>query len=422
MASRNTKNAGGISKKTGKYTNKTTGEIIAYNYWQASREVPVEDLPDGLNRKRVTGNGDSKSEAWAKLNQNWDSFQRGEARRSRTRLSKKMTMKTLFQEWNRNNEAGAVSEVMTGKYEGYFRNHIIPALGERRIDSLTEPELNLFFNHTLASKTKPDGRPLMGGSSRRNVYMALSGCLEFAVRNRYLATNPLRAIKAPPKSKPKDDIDTALTDMDKILAELFNGDPSRECRYLLSFLGLRRSERLGLCWEDIRGLDTDTPTVFVHQQLARRKGEGLYLKPHTKNRRDRSLVLPEPFVGSLRRYRKIWDEMKNEPEWVEPVGEFSDLVFLQRNGFPIDQNDDNDGWNELLNGLGIKPFRAHLTRHLTAVLLAEQTGVSITTVMSVLGHNSEAMSIYYTHVEAPRNSQAMSDYGAVISRKALSGK
>jgi hypothetical protein len=33
------------------------GQRLEYTHWQASREVPAEMLPRGLNRKRVTGNG-----------------------------------------------------------------------------------------------------------------------------------------------------------------------------------------------------------------------------------------------------------------------------------------------------------------------------------------------------------------------------
>lgn len=186
---------GGLTQKTGKHVIKDTGEIKTYSYWQASREVAAADLPNGLDRKRVTGNGKTSEEARQRLEENWLAFHRGEARRSKNRLSSKMTVRTLFEEWQRNNEARENFDVMVGKYGGYFRNHVLPALGERRIDALTETELSLFFNQTLATKTKEDGTPLMGGASRRNVYMALSGCLEFAVRSGYLGKNPLKAVK-----------------------------------------------------------------------------------------------------------------------------------------------------------------------------------------------------------------------------------
>jgi len=43
-------------------------------YWQASREVPSEALPEGFERKRITGSGATPSEAWRRCNANYDAF------------------------------------------------------------------------------------------------------------------------------------------------------------------------------------------------------------------------------------------------------------------------------------------------------------------------------------------------------------
>lgn len=414
MAGRRTSGDGGLSKKTGYYTD-SEGRRTPYTYWQASREVPVELLPRGLNRKRVTGNGRSRPEALARLEENWEAFVSGESKRGKTRLSAKTTVKTLFEEWDRNNKAGAVSATMAWKYERYFENHILPHIGNRRLDSLREEDFLTLFNLTLAQKVDKSGKLLLQAKSRRNIYMALSGCLKYAVRQGYLNANPLEAVKAPSKQAPKEDIDAVLADGRKVLAAIQKGDNPDEARWLLAFLGLRRGERLGLSWANIRDLDGDEPKLVIQQQLAWDKGPGLHLKPATKNKKSRTIPLTEPWISALKRHRERWEEMTSDPEFQVKKHEYADLVFLRPNGNVITLNDDNDDWKALLTSLGIAPWRAHLTRHITAILLAESPEIPMAVVMAILGHATESMSVYYAHVDQVRVREPMEEYGRVIA-------
>lgn len=97
-AARRASNEGGMSKKTGSYLSRVTGEVQEYTYWQASREASADDLPAGMTRKRVTGSGRTRSEAAKRLEENWDAFKSGEARRGKTRLSGKVTVRRLYDE------------------------------------------------------------------------------------------------------------------------------------------------------------------------------------------------------------------------------------------------------------------------------------------------------------------------------------
>jgi len=412
---------GGLTRKTRLFTDKVTGEVTQHLYWEASAEVAVEDLPAGMNRKRVTGSGSSKTQALERLKFNLDSFTKGEARRGKTRLSAKVTLQRLFDEWDTNNKSGAVSPTMAWKYEGYFKNHILPSLGPRRLDSLSETDFNLFFNQTLPVKTNAKGGQLLSAPSRRNIYMALSGCLQFAVRSNYIAVNPLRAIKAPKKVKPTDDINAVLADSRRLLDAIQSGEHPDGARWLLAFLGLRRGERLGVSWKNVRGLDTENPTLVIDQQLAWDKDTGLHLKP-PKNGKTRIIPLSEPWVSALKRHRTEWDALPTNPQWQEPKEEYKNLLFLQKNGYVIDLNDDNEDWKSLLKGLDIKPWRAHLARHVTATMLAERPLVPISTVMSILGHNTEAMTIYYSHIGSGRNAESIRDFGEAIAGKTATAR
>ena len=403
----------GLSKKS-QVIQHADGSSERVAYWQASREVPAEQLPAGMTRKRVTGNGPTKKEALSRLEQNYERFLRGESGRGRTRLTGRMTVRRLFEEWDRNNQAGEVSSTQARAYQGYFNNHILPALGDKRLASLTETDLSYFFNQTLPAKTNADGEPLLGPSARRNIYMALSGALSFAVRNRYLPASPLKAVKAPRKGKPTEDIDAFLADAQKVRDFVFSDKCTDQARWALTLLGLRRSERLGLRWRDIQGLDGDNPSLAIRNQLAREKGKGLFIKPATKSGKSRTIRLVEPWVSVLRDFKEQWDEIPENPDWQEPEEQFKDLLFLRSDRKPIDQNADNDDWHALLETVGVPYWRGHLMRHYTAVMLAEQPSVTVTDVMSILGHDTEALSVYYSHAEQGRQTEALKAFGEAM--------
>lgn len=410
---------GGMSKKTGYYTDVGTGEKKPYTYWQASREVPKSDLPAGVDRKRITGNGRTEREAVDRLNLNWVKYLHPDVEeRNWPRGGPKLTLNEVYERWQKENREGKVSDVMAYKYAGYFKNHILPELGKRQADAITESDLNYLFNERLAKKTRSetDDRELLSAASRRNIYMALSGCLNYGVRHGYLPRNPLQAIKAPRKIAPKDDISTASTNARDLLAALAEEHDPDYCRWLFQFMGLRRAERLGLSWENVRGLDTDTPTIHINQQLARwtEKGKGFYIKPYTKTGSVRTIVLPEPFLSALRERKQAQDLEKTSPLW-KPLPAFADLVFLQPDGSIYTLNRDNREWALLLKAKGLPHWRGHLNRHLTATWLAEQTPpVPMGTVRAILGHDSEAMAYYYAKTTETQQAIPMRDYGQSI--------
>lgn len=426
---RRQKMTGGLYRKTGYYRHADTGEQVPYIYWQATREVQPEHLPPGVERKRITGSGSTEREALSRLEANWLAYHSGEAtpRTRRRRGRPVLTVQGLYEKWQAENELGAVSDQMAYKYEGYFRNHITPHIGSRKLDDLTESDLRLLFSDVLPRKrrTNPDGtpgKPLLSGAAIRNIYMALSGCLNYGVRNGHLDRSPLKALPVPKKQPPRDDIEAASANARTLLAKLAADDEADYCRWLFQFLGLRRAERLGLAWSNIQGLNTDSPRMVIRQQLARyANGDGWYVKPQTKTNSVRTVAIPEPFLSALREHKRRQDKQRQSPDW-QPKEEFADLVFLQANGDIITLNRDNQDWHKLLDRYGLPYWRAHLNRHITATWLAEmQPPVPIGTVQSILGHDTEAMTIYYAKTTQQQQAVPMRQYGQSIAAASQDG-
>ena len=68
-----------------------------------------------------------------------------------------MTVRRLFEEWDRDNQAGEVSSTQARAYRGYFNNHILPVLGYKRLNSLTRPRSVLGTLMTLSNTINHEG-------------------------------------------------------------------------------------------------------------------------------------------------------------------------------------------------------------------------------------------------------------------------
>jgi integrase len=414
-----------MGEKIAYRTDPRTGKKVPYAYWQAAREVPVHLRDANRNRPRVTGSGRTPTEAQERLEINWEKMLKGERDRRRTTKSPaSRTLAQLFAEWNTNNERGAVSETVAGKYEGYFRNHILPHFGERRLSQLTEDDFNILFYEILVQKCRPPrdgqkkGDPLLGGTARRNIFSALSSCLRYGVRKGYLPKSPMDAMTLPRRSTKKVDVEKFAEHASTLLAELAKSKDPNYCRWLFQFLGLRRAERLGLRWSSFFDAGDDQASLVVDSQLARREdGSGWYIKSDTKNYHARTISVPEPFLSALRKHRAQQEKWKKLDTW-KPKEEFADLIFLQPNGAIITLNRDNDEWHDVLAKYEMPYWRGHVNRHITATWLAEEEPpLDIGVVQSILGHESEAMTYYYAHLTRKRQLNPMRRYGATIAKR-----
>jgi integrase len=411
---------GGLYRKERTRTDPSTGKQVRSTYWEASWEIPLQQRPPGSTRVRITGSGPTKAVARRRLEENKVKFLGGQVRghTSKVRARVVPTVAELFAVWDQDNRAGAVSEMMAYKYRGFFTNHVLPHVGHLRISQLTTAKLNVLFGDTLPAKRKivddQDAGPLLSGSARTNIYRAVSRFLNFAVLRQHIGHNPLRAVPTPKAVTPQVDVNRYSKLVDELLERLTADDHPDRCRWLMQFLGLRRAERLGLCWSDIDNLDGPQPVLTVRRQLARYSdGRGWYLKT-TKTGKERRIVIPEPFVSALRTHKQRQDEQRRSGSWKPPKG-FADLVFLRDDGSLITLNGDNKDWHRILDAYGLPYWRGHVNRHVTASrLAATDPPTPLNVVYSILGHDSVVIGQYYSRVIETQQVPAMAAYGATF--------
>ncbi len=181
----------------------------------------------------------------------------------------------------------------------YINNHIIPELGNTPLEKLTTIQIQKFYNDLQKSgriqrythiKLKDKGlstRAVLG------IHTLLNNCLEQAVAERLLLTNPAKGCRLPKLKKremkilPEDKIGPYLAEAERhgLLAAF----------YLELTTGLRRGELLALLWTD---LDVENMTISVSKQVNRINGELVVSQPKTSNS-IRKLAIPQRAVELL---------------------------------------------------------------------------------------------------------------------------
>jgi hypothetical protein len=364
-------------------------KIVKYDYWQATYEVPTELLPEGIDRKRITGNGASQTAALRALRANRDEFLERKAngeplfRTPRKKGTKRATVNKLFDDWLSHKADEDISTTVLRKYRRMYEQHIRAEIGAEYLDKITVRQLTQLMNSTLLRKKKTDatGKPipgtnLLGSAARLNIWKVLRMCFTWGERSDYFVgrSNPMMLVKQPRVVKREIDIDARVRDADILMAWLKDNRPELLAQFGLQLLGLRQMERLGLRISDIKGRDTDHPKILVSGQLTRNETEDVEKygaprwerKERTKTGVSREIPLREPFLTYLEDHLKRREENSKKPgykDWGDD--KLGNLLFLTERGALITKSTDGKVWKEVCEAAGIEPFQQHINRFIT---------------------------------------------------------
>ena len=286
----------------------------------------------------------------------------------------------------------------------YINNHIIPELGNTPLEKLTTIQIQKFYNDLQKSgriqrythiKLKDKGlstRAVLG------IHTLLNNCLEQAVAERLLLTNPAKGCRLPKLKKremkilPEDKIGPYLAEAERhgLLAAF----------YLELTTGLRRGELLALQWTD---LDVESKTLSITKQVNRINGELVVSPPKTRNS-VRTLALPQQAVDLL------VAEHKKHPR--NPY-----LFPSPKTGTMYDPDAFRRTHDKILKAIGAEHIRFHDLRH-TFATLSLKSGVDVKTLSGALGHYSAGFTLNtYTHATAQMKQDAADTIGGVISQQ-----
>ncbi len=308
-------------------------------------------------------------------------------------------------------------------YESAVRLHIVPVLGNKRLDKLTGADVRHLIavcrrkclccmNGYDRGRDKDEQccsaqRCCGHHPSKRQIqfiHAVLRNALSNAVREELITRNVAKLVQIP-APRYKVGIGLSLVDAKRILAA------ARATRLyavyvLAATLGLRRGELLGIRWVDI---DFDRDTLTVYQTVQRIDGE-LVIEETKSEASDSVIPLPKITRAVLREHHEIQQEDRTKAGelWTE-----HGLVFTTRYGGPIEPRYLNTHFDRIRDIVGLPTVRLHDFRH-TVVSLLLELGTPPHVVQAIARHADldVTMKIYaHTNLDTMREAVDKIDWG-----------
>ncbi|MFI6626543.1 tyrosine-type recombinase/integrase [Streptomyces sp. NPDC050528] len=271
------------------------------------------------------------------------------------------------------------------KYESKVRLYLVPHLGKKSLVKLTPAQLRALMA-TLKRNKVP-------APTRFEVLRVLRNALNRAIREELLTRNVALLVDMPKVSKDRGRAWSAREAV--IFLRAARAHRFYAACVLVLVLGLRRSEVLGLRWQDI---DFENRQFTPIKQVQREKGKGLILKDLKTESSTAVLPLPEFCARALEERRQlqdlerqiVGDQWRQEPD--------HDVIFSSERGGLTDPVGFSRTFNALVKRAGVRRITVRLARHTCGTLLAFLK-VHPKVAQTILRHSQISMTMdVYTHV------------------------
>lgn len=373
-----------------------------YTYWEGRMTIGFD--PGTGRQKQQSFSGKTQKEAREKM-------QAAQVARNNHEYQEpsKLTVGEWLETWEREYLNG-VKPFTRINYAQHIKNHIRPALGSRKLQQLSGPEIQGFYNQLLreggkirchdkdGNILKKDGKPIyesapLSAKTVKNIHGVLHKALEKAVKLGYIRTNPADSCELSRVEKkeirPLDSEDITC------FMEAVQDHPFRALFLTTLFTGMRRGEVCGLRWDCV---NLEYGTITINKQLQNIPGQpGSYRLVSTKNGKSRTLKASHFVVDLLRQQKAEQEEMKR---LVGDLWQDEGYVFCNAFGEHLSPSTVYHNFKRIANDIGVPDARLHDLRHSYAVA-SLQAGDDIKTVQSNLGHHTASFTLdVYGHVTA----------------------
>ena len=393
---RGAQGGGSIRKKT------VVRDGVPYTYWEARITTGFD--PGTGRQKQRSFSGKTQKEVREKMQAALAALNNHEYLEPT-----KLTVEEWLKVWEQEYLVG-VKPFTKLNYTQHIRNHIIPALGNRKIQQLSGPDIQRFYNQLLreggkicchdkdGNILKKDGKPVyesapLSAKTVKNIHGVLHKALEKAVKLGYIRTNPADSCELGRVEKkeirPLDSEDITR------LMEAVQNHPFRALFLTTLFTGMRRGEVCGLRWDCV---DLEHGTITINKQLQNIPGQpGSYRLVSTKNGKGRTLKVSHFVVDLLCQQKAEQEKMRRL------VGELwhnEGYVFCNAVGQHLSPSTVYHNFKRIASDIGMPDARLHDLRHSYAVA-SLRAGDDIKTVQSNLGHHTASFTLdVYGHVTA----------------------
>lgn len=291
-------------------------------------------------------------------------------------INSEETVSLAANAWLKRCKAYGLERATLRSYEGHFRHHIEPKIGDLLLSEMTRGDVEEFLDDMLESSSK---------AMTKKVLASLRAILDHGQSRDWIDRNFAREVKLTHGRRHEEE--KVIPTKDEIRSLLKNV-PAKHKPIIVTviFTGMRSSELRGLTWENV---DLERGIIQVRQRADRWNEMGV-----PKSRAGRRDI---PLTPMVRETLKEWQK-------VCPKGPLG-LVFPNGKGNPESlANLYNRAFKPLMvecgivDGAGKPRFSIHCLRHAAASLYIEQ-GWSPKKIQTILGHSSINMTFdVYGHL------------------------
>lgn len=265
-------------------------------------------------------------------------------------------------------------------YDGIIHNHIRPALGNVRLADLTPELVNGYYQWLAEEKG-------LSPNTIRKHHVLLHTALKSAFRQGVIPANPIQ--RATPPRATTVEVSYYTPARLAQLLQVVKGDPLEVPVWLACFLGLRRSEILGLRWRDVDLSSGQISVRWVRTTVGYRVVEK---PPKTADScRTLSIAALDDLLELLRELRdkRIQDGMPCGPD---------NFLLLDSVGRPLHPNLMSAAFAAFIQRNNLVPITFHGLRH-TFASMANSARVPMYQISRAMGHSSPNITQrIYTHL------------------------
>lgn len=293
-----------------------------------------------------------------------------------------MTTQTLLLEWLEKFQKEHIKARTYNRYQGLIEMHIVPALGDQDISSLSRKEIQNFLINQ-----KKDGnmrsKETLSATSTNMMLSLLNLAFEYACDMEYIKENPCIRIRRARADTKK--VEAFSTDEQRAVeAEIAkSGDRRLHGIILCLYTGLRLGELIALTWSDI---DFKLGTLKVTKTAYRAQNEygiwNLCIDTPKTESSERVIPLPKYITDMLSQDRNV----AKTPYIVE--NKKAERMSIRSYQYLFER---------LTEKAGVRKLNFHALRH-TFATRALECGMDIKTLSELMGHKNASITLNrYAH-------------------------
>lgn len=346
--------------------------------------IGISQRNDGLYTARFTDQyGKRKQRYFHKLQEcrKWLADARFNEEHGNINAYSEMTVEAWFDYWINEIKGKNVRPNTIISYKKRFEKNIKGCIGNMKLCDVKPLHCQNILNVMSANYTN---------ATINQAKITLHGIFESAEENEIIEKNPVtKAVRCTRGMKAKQKKVLTLNEQHAFLEFAKNRIYYNQFAFILQ-TGLRIGELIGLKWSDI---DFQKKVVHIQRTMGYNSSAKSWQTGEPKSRSGcRYIPLTQEAIQILKKEKQKRKEMTIIPM------EFSEFVFLNKNGKPINVSGYNEALKKICNRKNIEHFSVHTLRHTFATRCIE-AGMKPKTLQMILGHSNINITMdLYVHI------------------------